>query len=216
MTKIGDNIKKVRTKSGMTQEELAEKINVTRQAISNWENGKTEPDIETLTKIAQIFDISIDELVDGIPQNIAELRGKKIHLKLGILFVAFFLTMSLLVSIIKEPLNEYMSTNYDMIPYMAISFFIIPAYKILGAIGACFLITYSTGFYVKNKNLRFLFLFLGIPCIILTTVYLIYLIFVYRLGLSFIFPVDYYIFLLKHSYVHIIGPTLIFFGLMEK
>ncbi|MBQ3237157.1 MAG: helix-turn-helix transcriptional regulator [Oscillospiraceae bacterium] len=72
MTKIGKNIKSNRTKLGITQEELAEKINVTRQAVSNWENGKTEPDIETLTKIAQIFDISIDELVDGIPKGITE------------------------------------------------------------------------------------------------------------------------------------------------
>ena len=59
MTKIGKNIKSNRTKLGITQEELAEKINVTRQAVSNWENGKTEPDIETLTKIAQIFYIMI-------------------------------------------------------------------------------------------------------------------------------------------------------------
>ena len=79
MTSVGENIKKTRNKIGITQEQLAEKINVTRQAVSNWENGKTEPDIETLTKIAQIFDISIDELVDGIPRGIAELRGKKIY-----------------------------------------------------------------------------------------------------------------------------------------
>ena len=57
MTSVGENIKKTRNKIGITQEELAEKINVTRQAVSNWENGKTEPDIETLTKIAQIFEL---------------------------------------------------------------------------------------------------------------------------------------------------------------
>ena len=43
MTSVGENIKKTRNKLGITQEELAEKINVTRQAVSNWENGKTEP-----------------------------------------------------------------------------------------------------------------------------------------------------------------------------
>ena len=89
MTSVGENIKNTRKKIGITQEELAEKLSVTRQAVSNWENGKTEPDIETLTKIAQIFDISIDELVDGIPKGITELRGKKVYLKLGIFFTIY-------------------------------------------------------------------------------------------------------------------------------
>ncbi len=47
---IGKNIKRLRERNHMTQEELAEKLFVTRQAISKWENGKTEPDIETLQK----------------------------------------------------------------------------------------------------------------------------------------------------------------------
>ena len=49
MTSVGENIKNIRKKNNITQEELAEKLNVTRQAVSNWENGKTEPDIETFT-----------------------------------------------------------------------------------------------------------------------------------------------------------------------
>ena len=59
MTSVGENIQNIRKKNNITQEELAEKLNVTRQAVSNWETGKNEPDIETLTNIAQIFDISI-------------------------------------------------------------------------------------------------------------------------------------------------------------
>ena len=62
---IGNNIKYFRKESGMTQDELAEELNVTRQALSNWERGKTEPDIETLTKIAEILDVSVEELIYG-------------------------------------------------------------------------------------------------------------------------------------------------------
>ena len=62
---IGNNIKYFRKESGMTQDELAEELNVTRQALSNWERGKTEPDIETLTKIAEILDVSGEELIYG-------------------------------------------------------------------------------------------------------------------------------------------------------
>lgn len=49
----------------LTQEELAEKLSVTRQAISNYETGKTQPDIETLIKIASILEVSVEELIYG-------------------------------------------------------------------------------------------------------------------------------------------------------
>lgn len=65
MRQIGKNIKKYRTEKGMTQDQLAEKLNVTRQAVSNWETGKTQPDIEMLTKISEYFDVSVEHLIYG-------------------------------------------------------------------------------------------------------------------------------------------------------
>ncbi len=62
---VGKNIAAFRTQMDMTQSELAEKLNVTRQAVSNWENGKTEPDIETLHKISDVLEITIEELIYG-------------------------------------------------------------------------------------------------------------------------------------------------------
>ena len=49
----------------MTQDELAAILNVTRQAVSNWENEKTQPDIETITKIAEYFGVSTEEIIYG-------------------------------------------------------------------------------------------------------------------------------------------------------
>lgn len=49
----------------MNQEQLAEQLHVTRQAVSNWETGKTQPDIETLTQIAAFFDVSVERLIYG-------------------------------------------------------------------------------------------------------------------------------------------------------
>ena len=54
MKQIGKHIKKLRMEQGMTQDQLAQALNVTRQAVSNWETGKTQPSIETLTAIARI------------------------------------------------------------------------------------------------------------------------------------------------------------------
>jgi len=62
---IGKHIKSYREQSKMTQEELAETLSVTRQAVSNWECGKTQPDIETLHKIADALGVTVEELIYG-------------------------------------------------------------------------------------------------------------------------------------------------------
>lgn len=62
---VGKNIKKMREKRKMTQEELANRLNVTRQAVSNWETEKTQPDIETLNQISLILDTSVETLIYG-------------------------------------------------------------------------------------------------------------------------------------------------------
>ena len=58
----------LRTKSGLSQEELAERIFVTRQAVSRWENGETIPNISTLKLLSQLFDVSINTLL-GSPRK---------------------------------------------------------------------------------------------------------------------------------------------------
>lgn len=63
MSQVGRNIKKFREKKGMTQEEMAEQLNVTRQTVSSWETGRTEPDIETLESIAATLDVTVEELI---------------------------------------------------------------------------------------------------------------------------------------------------------
>ena len=63
--KFSEEIKRLRKEHHYTQDELAKKLHVTRQAVSNWENEKNLPDIETVIAIAQIFNISLDELILG-------------------------------------------------------------------------------------------------------------------------------------------------------
>lgn len=64
-----DIILELRTKKGMSQDELAEKVFVTRQAVSRWENGETTPNTETLKLLSKLFDVSINTLL-GSPQNL--------------------------------------------------------------------------------------------------------------------------------------------------
>jgi len=58
-------IKKYRNALSLSQDELAEKIFVSRQSISNWENGKTYPDIRSLLLLSEVFGVSLDQLVKG-------------------------------------------------------------------------------------------------------------------------------------------------------
>ena len=60
---FSEKLKLIRTKNKLTQEELAEKLNVSRQAITKWESGDGIPDIENLKQISILFDITIDELI---------------------------------------------------------------------------------------------------------------------------------------------------------
>ena len=70
---LGENILKLRKKNGLSQEQLGEKINVTRQTISNWELGETAPNPEQLKLLSQSLNISIDELLDNnVTTNIKE------------------------------------------------------------------------------------------------------------------------------------------------
>lgn len=58
-----ENLKTLRKKKGMTQEELAARLNVVRQTISKWEKGLSVPDAELLTKLAEILEVSVSQLL---------------------------------------------------------------------------------------------------------------------------------------------------------
>ena len=62
---IGKKLKDARMRSGFTEESVAEKVNVSRQTISNWENEKSYPDIISVIELSNLYSISLDELLKG-------------------------------------------------------------------------------------------------------------------------------------------------------
>ena len=62
---INEKILLLRKKEGLSQETLAEKLNVTRQTVSNWELGQTTPDILQAKELSKIFKVSLDDLTDN-------------------------------------------------------------------------------------------------------------------------------------------------------
>ncbi len=95
---LGKNIVKIRKNNNLTQDELAEKYFVTRQTISNWEIGKSYPDLETLVKISNDFNISLDvllkednKMIKEIDKNIKDTRKYRRILKYIIIIVSLLI-----------------------------------------------------------------------------------------------------------------------------
>ncbi len=73
---LGNKILKIRKDNKMSQEQFAEILNVTRQTVSNWENGNNYPDIETLVMISDKFNVSLDILLKGDREMIKDINKK--------------------------------------------------------------------------------------------------------------------------------------------
>lgn len=72
---VKDVIFELRNKAGLSQEELAERLYVTRQAVSRWENGDTTPNIETLKLLSKLFGVSIDAVLGDLKPPICQCCG---------------------------------------------------------------------------------------------------------------------------------------------
>lgn len=97
---LGRRITELRKTNNLTQEALAERCNVTRQTISNWENGKSYPDLEMLVFISDSFDISLDALVKGDGKMVQEItkeqrKGRFQNYKMAALTVGLLLLVGL-------------------------------------------------------------------------------------------------------------------------
>jgi transcriptional regulator with XRE-family HTH domain len=103
---ISKTIREQRNQLSLSQEELAEKLYVTRQTIGNWENGKSYPDIHSLLLLSQIFDMTIDNLIKGdleIMKQIIENEDIKTTNR-----YAYLMMLCLGVAIIMLPLSWYL------------------------------------------------------------------------------------------------------------
>lgn len=117
---FGEQFKKLRTEKGMTQEQVAVQLHVSRQAISNWENDKNLPDLEMVVRIAETFDISLDQLILGgnemnnmtekLIKDGSETRRAKMNLT-GIIIGALLLFAGAACILIKAASVEYIDAS---------------------------------------------------------------------------------------------------------
>ena len=99
---ISERLKQARIQSGMTQEQVAEKVMVSRVTLSHWENGKTLPDIASLISLSDLYQISLDELLKGDPKmtekvkkDAKDLNNRRVLLITAILALIVMLTYTI-------------------------------------------------------------------------------------------------------------------------
>lgn len=102
MKNIGETIASLRKEKGMTQSELAEKMNVTDKAVSKWERNLSCPDINTISKLANILDISVEELLKTKKNNLKTTKVKSLS---NLIFKVVALAMGISVTVLNI-LNE--------------------------------------------------------------------------------------------------------------
>lgn len=111
---IGKQIKKYRMEMNFSQEELSEKIFVSRQTISNWENNKNYPDVKSLLLLSSLFNVSLDILIKGDLEEMKEQIKKedidKFKRDSNIFTILFILTM---ISVV--PLMKFMGKKYGVV-----------------------------------------------------------------------------------------------------
>ena len=99
---LSEQIKNHRTHRGYSQEDLAKKLYVSRQTISNWETDKTYPDVQSLLLLSALFDTTIDELVKGDIETMKETVDAAIMKKLSwVMLVGILLALALIAPCIK-------------------------------------------------------------------------------------------------------------------
>ncbi|GGH80500.1 transcriptional regulator with XRE-family HTH domain [Pullulanibacillus pueri] len=117
---FAEKLKKERKDKGWSQDELAEKLFVSRQSVSKWENGQNYPSIEILIKLSDLFNVTIDELLRSdqeLTEKVIKDSKQLAHPKLKALFDVLFLIglVLLIVKIVIIILNKF--TSLDMTLY---------------------------------------------------------------------------------------------------
>ena len=127
---LGKQIKKYRSEKALSQDALAEKIYVSRQTISNWENDKSYPDVNSLVLLSKVFNVSLDQLIKGdvekMTEQINNSADRKEYEHLSLVFTVLLLA----IIITPIPLVHFLSYVGMVIWIVILEAGIIVAYRV--------------------------------------------------------------------------------------
>lgn len=139
---LGENLQNIRKRRNLSQEELADKLNVSRQSVSKWESGSSYPEIEKIITICEIFQCSMDELIKG-EITIPVIEGKQEYdrftakfskgIAFGVFLILFGVTLMLLIMSCAP--NRESLERYVIIGAIALLLFVVVAVPIFIILG---------------------------------------------------------------------------------
>lgn len=106
--KFGKAISRLRKEKRLTQKELAEKVGVSDKAVSRWETGKNYPDIETLQRLAEVFDVSVNDLLTGEVNFAHNKTKKKVVIGIAVVLLLYFFPIWHLIPV---TVNDFFSAR---------------------------------------------------------------------------------------------------------
>ena len=151
MRDIGKNIKQVRESKQLTQDDLAAKLFISRQTISNYETGRTRPDIETLIKLSSVLDIDIHVLIYGPPNALTRTKILK-----RLILSAICIVVLLLGNYHFAEWAEYLKQmKYNVIPTFILNIIYRPVmFSIIGYIMMLCVSTFYQVAPIKERSAR--------------------------------------------------------------
>lgn len=124
--KIGNRLKQIRIERQLTQETVAKDFFIRRQTISSWETGKTSPDIDSLVKLSNYYQVSLDDLLKEDANTVPKIEKQIIHKAITPIIYTLLLTDFFFLTILILKLNKII--NFDM------GFTVVNMFGILNAI----------------------------------------------------------------------------------
>ena len=157
---FGQRLKEIRKRNGLTQDAMAERLHVSRQAVSNWENNRNLPDLAMILQIAEAFSLSLDELILGenhTMNNMTEKliddgsEGRRARRYLKIAWIgAVLIVFGLLCFLLKGMTVEYI----DAQGILHENFFLLPIGAVLLASGAVTLLASGIASLLHGRKSR--------------------------------------------------------------
>ena len=128
--RIADKIKNARIQKGYTQEQVAENLLVSRQTISNWENGKSLPDIISIIKMSELYELSLDEMMKGdkallkkVERDVGAVKAEKKLIKFAWISIVIAIILMILGEIIEG--NPFIDFMNEALPWILLGLMLL-------------------------------------------------------------------------------------------
>ena len=205
MNTIATNIKKMRENANLSQQELAERIIVTRQSISNWERGVSSPDIEVLSRIAEALQVDVKELIYEEEAESPVVHMSPARIRQTVVLAGLWLVSLALVIFLLPTLRDYRLIDFQIYPYLIGYCTIYPSVFGIGGALIVSLLSLLGDVYLKNRKLRLTSMCMGFV-----------ILFAYPFLLFATSWTDFHAWLWENPYLFVIPGVLLFCGFNRR